>query len=189
MRKILAVVIACAAPVSAWAASAFELVGTKQITLTTRDGVVLPIGTVTFTPKDGATTFAVHIETAKFQDFFLSMREFKCLAGPELECYVPYPYKTPGTVSATDLGWLSHSLLFFFKNPADYGAKLTNGLIYDLKLTDHGIEGLPQAVDLNAIASPPADLAVPPYDKDARSDIADGTRWISKLSITDAPTR
>ena len=43
-------------------AQAFDLAGTKQITLTTRDGVALPIGTVIFTPKDGTTTFAVHID-------------------------------------------------------------------------------------------------------------------------------
>lgn len=166
---------------------AFELSGKKQLSLVTKDGKTLAIGTVTFAPpKDGKTGFTVDVDTGKFKTFFLSMRDFKCLEGVELQCYVPYPYPTPGTVTKDDLSWLAHNLLFFWKTPTAYGAPLGNGLYYDLKVTDHGIEGTPQAIDLDAIASPPAKKDVPPYDKDARTTVEGNERWISKLTITDA---
>jgi hypothetical protein len=41
--------------------------------------------------------------------------------------------------------------------PNDYGAAMENGIFYDLKETDTGLVGTPQAIDLNKIAAPPAD--------------------------------
>ena len=90
-------------------------------------------------------------------------------------------------MTAQNLDWLAESLLFFYKNPVDYGAKLTNGLYYDLKMTPDGIVGHPQAIDLNAIAAPPDKLDVPPYDAESRSDIEDNARWITSLTISDPP--
>lgn len=185
MRRALIIVLAS---LFVLPADAFELAGRKQIALETKDGKTVEIGTVTFAPKDGKTGFTLDIDTGKFKTFFLSMRDFKCLEGPELECFVPYPYKTPATVTKDDLAWLAHSLLFFYKSLTSYGAPLGNGLYYDLKTTDRGIEGLPEAIDLNAIASPPEDPTAPPYDAASRDKIEDGARWISKLTITDAPT-
>ena len=53
------------------------------------------------------------------------------------------PYPNRGTVSADDLAWLEHSLLFLFKAPRDFGARLWNGLYYRMTLTDAGIVGTP----------------------------------------------
>ncbi|GAN46056.1 hypothetical protein ABID82_001645 [Methylobacterium sp. PvP062] len=173
-----AILLGIAGPAQAW-----ELVGTKQLELRTRDGTSIPIGTVTFTPGPDATRFVVTLDRTKFKDFFLSMREFKCVEGPEVQCHVPYPYANPGTVRPGDYAWLEHALLFLYKAPADYGAKLSNGLYYALQKTEDGLVGRPMAVDLNDIAAPPQDPSVPPFDQAARADIVPGARWIEALVI------
>lgn len=165
-------------------ASAWEMAGTKTIRLHGRDGQAHPVGTVQFQPKGDKIAFIVKMDPARLKDFFLSMREFKCLEGSgEIACHVPYPYSHPATVSATDLVWLEHSLLFLFKQPKDFGAKWWNGLYYRLQLTDQGLVGTPEAIDLNQISAPPGDLTTPPYGPPARSAIAPESRWFNRLSI------
>ena len=166
-------------------ASAWELSGTKTITALTRDQVPIPVGTVNFIPQaDGSSRIALHMDHARFSDHFLSMKEFKCLeSADEVACHVPYPYKNPGTVRAGDYAWLEHQLLFLFKQPRDFSAKLWNGVYYRLQPDADGLVGLPQAVDLNLISAPPDQLNVPPYGASQRDDIPDGTRWIARLLI------
>jgi hypothetical protein len=166
-------------------ASAWTLQGTQSIVAITRDQQRLPLGTVTFTPRpDGRIAFAVHMDHAKFTDHFLSMKEFKCVeGGGEVSCHVPYPYPNPGTVTATDLGWLEHHLLFLFKLPKEFGAKLWNGLYYRLAHTEAGLVGRPQSIDLNLISAPPAQTDKPPYRPALRDDVAPGVRWIDRLVI------
>lgn len=165
-------------------AKAWEMTGSKTILLHGRDGQAVPVGTVNFEPKGDKITFSVKMDPALLKNYFLSMREFKCIEGAgEILCHVPYPYASPATVSASDFAWLEHSLLFLFNRPKDFGAKLWNGLYYRLKLTDQGLVGLPEAIDLNQISTPHADLSVPPYGPDERSEIAPDTRWFNKLTI------
>ena len=183
LRSLGAAALSLALPGFSAVASAWEMAGTKQITLRTRDGGTLRVGTVTFKPQGPGATFSLELDLTQFRDHFLSMREFKCLEGPELQCYIPYPYSNPKTVSANDLSWLEHSLMFFFKSPTDYGAKLSNGIYYAMRMTDEGITGSPQAVDLNDIASPPADLGTPPLAAAERTEMTPGSRWIEALDI------
>jgi len=169
-------------------AAAWELTGTKTITLHYRDGGEVKIGTVTFTPKGtkagDPVAVSVHMDHDRFKDFFLSMKEFKCLEAPgEVFCHVPYPYKNPEIVTADNMAWLEHALMFMFKSPREFGAKLWNGVYYKLQLTGQGLVGRPQAVDLNQIGAPPADLNVPPYGPGERSDIPLDVRWFNKLTI------
>ena len=172
----------CALP---GAASAWELQGTKALVAITRDQQRLPLGTVDFNPRpDGKVAFAVHMDHAKFTDHFLSMKEFKCVeGGGEVSCHVPYPYPNPGTVTPTDLTWLEHHLLFLFKLPKEFGAKLWNGLYYQLERTDKGLVGRPQSIDLNLISAPPAQTDKPPYRPALRDDVAAGVRWIDRIAI------
>lgn len=166
-------------------ASAWELQGVKTLTVRPRDQAPIRIGSVTFEPRgDGRVAFRIELDHAQFTDHFLSMKEFKCLDGRvEIACHVPYPYAQPGTVAANDLAWLEHSLLFLYKLPTDFGAKLWNGLYFRLERTEHGLVGRPQAVDLNLISAPPAKLNAPPYRPALRDDIAPGARWIDSLTI------
>jgi hypothetical protein len=182
LRKVrwAAALGALALPLSA---SAWELAGTKTISLHSQDGQAIPIGTVTFRPEGRRTAFVISLDHARFKDFFLSMKEFKCLEGPEVMCHVPYPHRNPGTVTVDDLAWLEHSLLFLHKSQAEFGAKLWNGLYYRMAITEAGIVGTAQAVDLNLIGAPPADSTIPPYPPADRSDIDPASRWLGRLTI------
>ncbi len=166
-------------------AGAAELTGSRQVLLHGRDGSRIALGEVVFTPQaDGRSAFALKLRHEPFKDFFLSMKEFKCVESPsEIFCHVPYPYPQPGTVSGTDLAWLEHALLFMFKTPADFGAKLWNGVYFKLTPTERGFEGRPQAVDLNRISAPPDKPGIPPYRPALRDDIAAGARWFGRLTI------
>ena len=157
--------------------------GSKKIYLKPIDGAEIEIGSVDFKEDSGKTTFTVDVDRSKFKDFFLSMREFKCLEGKEVQCYVPYPYPSKNTVSDSDLSWLETNLIFLYKSPAQFGATLGNGLYYKLERTPEGLEGRPYAVDLNAIAAPPDDDSIPPFPEAERQAIEEGSRWLSKLII------
>ncbi|MEY2686196.1 MAG: hypothetical protein RL375_394 [Pseudomonadota bacterium] len=164
---------------------AWELSGRKTVTVHTRDQQRLTIGQVDFVPAaGGASSYTLTLDHAPFTDHFLSMKEFKCLSGGgEVSCHVPYPYAHPRTVTPANLAWLEHELLFLFKLPNEFGAKLWNGLYFQLRLTEQGLVGTPQAIDLNQISSPPAKLDVPPYRKALRDDISPGSRWITSITI------
>lgn len=164
-------------------ASAWEPSGTQTITLEGRDGQVIPIGTVSFHPQGAGTAFVLNLDHGRFKDFFLSMREFKCLEGPEVLCHVPYPHRNPATLTRDDLGWLEHSLLFMHKSPAEFGARLWNGVYYRMRVTAEGITGTAQAVDLNQIGAPPDDEGRPPYRPADTQDIDPSSRWLGTLKI------
>ena len=159
--------------------------GEKSLVAVTRDGQRTRIGAVTFRPAAGGkATFRVQMDHAVMKDHFLSMREFKCLpGGPEISCQVPYPYAQPGTVAPGQLAWLEHSLLFLHKSPAEFGAKLWNGLYFALREQGDALVGTPQAVDLNAIGAPPARLDVPPFGPAQRHEVPPGARWLRQLVI------
>lgn len=165
-------------PLAAW-----ELAGTKTIALADQHGKELPIGTVSFRPQGERIGFVLKLDDTRFKDFFLSMKEFKCLEGPEVMCHVPYPHATPASVTPDDLAWLEHALLFLHKSPGEFSAKLWNGLYYRMTLTPDGIVGVAQAVDLNLIGAPPELPGVPPYRDVERSDVAPGSRWLGRLTI------
>jgi hypothetical protein len=166
-------------------AAAWDFQGRKNLIATTRDQQRIAIGNVQFEPRgDGSIAFAVSMDHSKFTDHFLSMKEFKCLTGPtEIFCHVPYPYPQPGTINARDLSWLEHSLMFLFKLPNEFGAKLWNGVYFRFALTEQGLVGRPQAIDLNRISAPPLIPERPPYGAANRDDIAAGARWIESLAI------
>lgn len=182
---VCAALLALAAP----AARAGDLAGSRQVLLHSRDGARIALGTVDFTPAaDGRTAFVLKLAHQPFKDYFLSMKEFKCVESPtEVFCHVPYPYPQPGTVrlspGTADLAWLEHALLFMFKTPAEFGAKLWNGVYFQLKPTERGFDGIPQAVDLNRISAPPAQADVPPFRPALRDDIAPTARWFNRLTI------
>ena len=181
---------ACLMSSLAWA-QALDVTGEKALIVQTRDGASTRIGSVFFEPAAGSkntnrTAFRVKIDTTVLRDYFLSMREFKCLpAEAEVTCVVPYPYAQPGTIAPGDLAWLEHSLLFLYKQPRDFGAKLWNGMIFKLtpSANGKGFTGQPQAIDLNHISAPPDDLTTPPYGQFDRNDFPAGARWVTELRI------
>ncbi len=161
----------------------WRMVGVKTIALHTRDGATLPIGTIDFQPKGDKAGFKINLDSKKFTVFFLSMRNFDCIEGADVECVVPYPYANPMTASPKDLDWLADNLLFLYKTKTEHAATMRNGIRFDLKMTDRGIVGTPQAIDLDDIASPPKDPSVAPYGPGDREDYPEGSRWVDRLTI------
>lgn len=150
-----------------------------------RDGSRVPIATVQFTPVDRhKVAFKLTMDSARFADHFLSMKEFKCLeSAVEISCHVAYPYRNPQTITDGNLVWLEHSLLFLYKQPRDFGAKLWNGSYYRLEWQTGSLVGHAQAIDLNHISAPSATPDIPPYSPDLRHDVSPGARWIDHLVI------
>ena len=191
--SIRSILVAASAAIACMATSAIAPAateptpsGTKTIVLHSRNGEALPIGQVKFRPAGGRTAYEVEIDHHRFKDFFLSMKEFKCLegeGGAEVFCHVPYPYPHPRTVTEKDLSWLEHELLFFFKTPQDFGAKLWNGILFRLDATPKGWVGTPMAVDLNLIGAPPDRADVAPYGAGERSEIDPARRWFNRITI------
>lgn len=159
------------------------LSGQKQILLLDLKGQELPIGSVSFQERDDGIRYQLHIEHNVFTDYFLSMKEMKCLEGPELWCHLPYPYVQPRKVSLDDLRWLSHDLLFMFKQKEAFGANFWNGIYYDLRIENGVIVGEAQAVDLNILASPPDDLNQPIMDDVERDEVDRDKRWLPDIII------
>ena len=185
--KLMASGLVAASLGSSWAQTppVLNLTGDKALIAHTRDGQRTRIGSVKFTPTAaGQSQIRVQMDHHVMSDYFLSMREFKCLpSAAEVSCYVPYPYANSGLVSGQDLQWLDHNTLFLFKRPADFGANLWNGIIFRWTLTANGLEGWPQAVDLNAISAPPKRLDVPPHGRPDSEPFVAGARLITRLQI------
>lgn len=166
-----------------WAASEVPA-GVHDIRLHARDGTQVLIGKVDFRHEGAVATFALDIDRAVFTDYFLSMREFKCLKGDnELQCRVPYPYSNPRTLPGGDPVWLEHALLFFYKPPDDFGANLRNGVIYTLERTADGYAGTSAIIDLNDISGPPDDPAEPPFPRAIRFEGSPEDRWFPRLTV------
>jgi hypothetical protein len=178
---------ACLAPLMLEAggvrAADATLAGVKDIVLHSGDGKSMVIGTVTFTPQGDKAQFAIHFDDTKFRQYFLSMREFKCVEGQDILCHVPYPYPNPRTASASDPSWLEHALLFFYKRPADYGAKMSHGIVYSLTPTADGFAGKAESIDLDEIAIPPDDLTHAFFTAERGYPIPPGDRWFESLTI------
>lgn len=159
------------------------LEGKKQILLVDKQQQEINIGTVEFYPQGESSRYELHIDHGLFKDYFLSMKEMKCLEGPELMCHLSYPYPQPHQVTAEDLSWLSHDLLFMFKKKEEFGANFWNGIYYQMRVQGEQIVGEAQAVDLNLLASPPDDLDTPPMTEHERDEIDQGKRWLPMLLI------
>lgn len=164
-------------------ALANPLSGEKEIILLDKQRSEIVIGHAVFTPEQGGSRYSLHMDHAKFRDYFLSMKEMKCLEGPELWCHLAYPYEQPRQVSHEDLSWLSHDLLFMFKKKDEFGANFWNGIYYQMRVEDGVIKGEAQAVDLNLLASPPEDLSTPPMHEGERDEIERSQRWLPDIVI------
>jgi hypothetical protein len=118
-----------------------------------------------------------------FKDFFLSMKEMKCLEGPEIWCHIPYPYEKQAITKDNQTIWLSHELLFMYKRPDQFGAQLWQGVYFEFTQDDKGYEGKPYSVDLNELASPPDDPNTPPLNILDMEPLEIETRWLPFLRL------
>ena len=159
------------------------LSGQKTIYFIDQEGGAHAGGTVTFTPQGEKVHYELVLDDKKFEVFFLSMKEMKCLEGPELWCNLPYPWHRPQTVTADDLSWLSHDLLFMFKLKTEFATNFWNGIYYDMRVENGIIKGVGQSVDLNLLALKPDDINIPPLDESERDTLYSKKRWLPAIEI------
>lgn len=157
--------------------------GTKKIHLVDNKGDKYFIGTVTFSNKAEKTHYQMDIEHQIFKDYFLSMKEMKCLEGPELWCHLAYPYSSPRNITTTDFSWLSHDLLFMYKKASQFGANFYQGIYYNFKHSSDKLIGTAMAVDLNLLAAPPQNTTLPPITAQDIDELEPANRWLPKIEI------
>jgi len=157
--------------------------GTKKISFLDNKGKELFIGSINFSAQEATIHYQIHLDHKLFKDYFLSMKEMKCLEGPELWCHLAYPYNNPKNITKTDFRWLSHDLLFMYKKSSEFGANFNNGIYYDFKLESGKLIGTAMAIDLNLLASPPEDETNPPITIHDIDEIELSNRWLPKIEI------
>ncbi|RDE24174.1 hypothetical protein DV711_00830 [Motiliproteus coralliicola] len=158
--------------------------GERTLSLIDNKGRAHPVATLHFERADkDQVRYTLDLDHHRFTDHFLSMKEMKCVQGDELWCFVPYPYSNPHSISATDLRWLEHDLLFLFKRNGEFGANFWNGIYYKLELRNGLLEGEARALDLNLLASPPQDLQRPPIGEFDLEEADLEQRWIPRIRI------
>ena len=157
--------------------------GNKQISLLDNKGQRLLIGSIHFSTQQETVKYQIHLNHKLFKDYFLSMKEMKCLEGPELWCHLAYPYDNPRDITKTDFRWLSHDFLFMYKKNSEFGANFNNGIYYDFKLESGRLIGTAMAIDLNLLASPPEDKTLPPITVHDIDEIEPSNRWLPTIEI------
>ncbi len=120
---------------------------------------------------------------APFGDYFLSMRPFRCIAGPDKHwCHLPYPYENRRNIS-NDLADLEYDFLFIWKEATDYGIDTWNGVYYQIAPDGSGWRGVMHDVDMDVLAVPPdAGNFRPLQDKHTEEAEAEG-HWLPYLVI------
>ena len=103
IRTVITSILILATFVSPFSYSASTLSGSKTINLIAKDGQRVAIGTIEFLPSAEKIKYQLHMDHTRFKDYFLSMKEMKCLEGPELWCHIRYPYAQPRTITSDDL--------------------------------------------------------------------------------------
>jgi hypothetical protein len=157
--------------------------GTKQINLLDNKGKELLIGSINFSAQETTIHYQIHLDDKLFKDYFLSMKEMKCLEGPELWCHLAYPYDNPKQITKTDFSWLAHDLLFMYKKSSEFGANFNNGIYYDFKIESDKLIGTAMALDLNLLAAPPEDETKPPVTIHDIDEIEPTNRWLPIIEI------
>lgn len=165
---------------------AADLTGTRGIWLSNADGENQRIGTIVFTPAaDGRTRFKITLEET-LREYFLAMRPFRCLTGPQQRlCHFPVELEAP-LISADDLLPLEYALLFIRTPPKSLHIDPFNGVYYRMAWTARGIVGQLHDVDMDPFIAPdsvPLERRLRPI---GRSDLAPGdprSHWLPLLRI------
>ena len=156
----------------------------RTVKLLDAKGVPVDAASLQFSPTaSGEYRFELTMHYEDFSDYFLSMKEMKCLEGRELWCHIPYPHNTPTTVSSNDLRWLEHALIFMFKDKKSFGANFWNGVYYKLEWANGMLAGEAQHLDLNMLASPPEDSDAPPVGEYDIEPMDAEKRWLTRVVI------
>lgn len=78
---------------------------------------------------------------------------------------------------------MEHELFFLHKVVEEYGINPGNGLYYDLKPREDGLEGVLKEVDLNVLVAPPEDGVLHPVTEDMLFDTEPANHLFPRLTI------
>lgn len=141
-----------------------------------------PVGVLSLGQGADAGQFQFELEQSAFDNYFLSMRPFRCLEGVgKMLCYLPYPYQKPDRFTGSDRRALEYDFLFIQRQPRDYGIDPWNGLYYSIELVDGVMRGQARAVDLNLLAAPPEQGVVFPISADDLHAVDPAKLWLPTL--------
>lgn len=130
---------------------------------------------------DGA--YRVDMETAPFNDHFLSMRPFKCLQGPSTHwCHVPYPYENIRNISF-DTTDLEYDFLFVWKDAGEYGINMWNGVYYKIVRDGDRLVGTLHEMDMGLLAVPPEHGELRPIKNIHLQEVDTDSHWLPRLMI------
>lgn len=154
------------------------------ITLHTSEQESVDIGQVTFTAENGGYRFSFTLDEGVFEKQFLSMRPFDCMQKPKMMvCHLPYPYQNNHFITADDLADLEYEILFLHKYSGAYGIDAYDGIYYQMKMTDNGIEGVLHDIDLNVLKVPPEEGNLRPITPKLLYKANLDKHWFSNITI------
>ena len=154
------------------------------ITLQASENESVDIGQITFTAKGEGYSYELKLDEDKFEKQFLSMRPFDCMQKPKMMiCHLPYPYQNNRFITADDMTDLEYELMFLHKYPGAYGIDAYNGIYYQMKMTDKGIEGLLHDVDMNELKVPPEEGNLRPITPDMLYEASPTKHWFMNVLI------
>ncbi|PVV23712.1 MAG: hypothetical protein B6D78_02655 [gamma proteobacterium symbiont of Ctena orbiculata] len=146
-----------------------------------QESVVL--GSLKLVDSANGKSYRIEWNEGQFENYFLSMRPFKCLPHPvQLICHLPYPYEIQRRISEDDLTDLEYDLLFLHKTPQEYGINAWNGLYFKFQRSKNGFIGELRETDLNVLQAPPEEGELRPIDPDALYEPSD-KHWLRRIII------
>ena len=156
----------------------------KTAYLQSTDGSEIEIATVTFTNADQGTSYEIAWKDDALDDYFLSMRPFKCVPSPEkLWCQVPYPYEIKRKVNDGDFTDLEYDFMFIWKHANDYGIDMWNGVYYEIEPVGDALIGRMTQLDMGRLAVPPAKGELRPIQESYLDEADPVDHWLPVLSI------
>lgn len=177
MKKFLVLFLAAIAPPILGA----DLAGTKTVALYGGGGEKVVLGELRFAMQGDGYTFEFAPNSQAFGERFLAMRPFLCIDG-ETDSLCHFPYKSPQKITANDLTDLEYQFMFLRKARASVSVDPANGVYYEMKRTDKGIEGTLREVDMTPIIVPQGDMTRPIKRENLYKVDLTG-RWLPRLTI------
>lgn len=160
---------------------AADLSGARTVTLHGNAGEHIVIGQITFTARDSGDAFEFTPNRAAFEERFLAMRPFPCLDGV-VHSLCHFPYRGPRIIRDDDLSDLEYQCMFLQKPRTAVSLESQNGVYYEMRRTDQGIEGTLKEVDMTPIIVPEGDMTRP-IRRENLFPVDLSHNWLRRLTI------
>jgi hypothetical protein len=160
---------------------AADLLGARTVTLHGNAGEHIVIGQIIFTARDSGYAFEFTPNRAAFEERFLAMRPFLCLEGDTYSlCH--FPYRSPHVIQGNDLTDLEYQFMFLQKPRTAVSLDPKNGMYYEMRRTEKGIEGTLKEVDMTPIIVPEGDMTRP-IKRENLFQVDLTRKWLPRLTV------